>query len=156
MERKMYMTKNILAKIKARKSTPVIIIADKNNEKDSKEVYQTFIELFNNITKGEHKFTIDFNKDYYVVDINNINETMTIIDDVTERIKDRNIILVSGGIRREILNYYEWAEPYFNFLARAAGKFVNISSYVDVVYDLLFNADQKPLPDEISGKSDEF
>ncbi len=142
------MTKHILEKIKARKNTPVIIIADKNNEKDSKEVYQTFIELFNNITKGEHKFSVNFEKDYYVVDINNVNETMNTIDDISERIKDRNIILISGGIRREILNYYQWAEPYFNFLARAAGKFVNISHFVDVVYDLLFNSDQKPITDE--------
>lgn len=127
---------DILKRIESRRMTPAIIIADKNSEMDKIDTYITFIKLFNNISNGKHQLSVNWNKDFYEVDINNVPETMRQIEEITERIKQESVVLVSGGIRNEIFNYYEWAEPYFNFLARSAGKFINISSYIEPIFRL--------------------
>ena len=131
-ERKMKM----IGKLVERKVSPIIIVADANSLADSIDTYSIFINLINNITNGKHKLYCDFKKDYYEIDLKNISDTLIKISQITEKLKDKNFILVSGGIKTELWNNYERVEPYFDLMARSAGKFVDISPYIEPIYKL--------------------
>ena len=126
----------LIEKIVEKKVSPVIIVADASSEADSISTYSIFINLFNNITNGKYKLYCDFKNNYYQIDLKNISDTLIKIHEITEKLQDKSFVLVSGGIKRELWNYYEKVEPYFEFMARSAGKFVDISPYIEPIYKL--------------------
>ena len=123
-------------KIKERRESKIIIVVDKDSQYDSIEAYTLLTKLINSISDFKYKLTCDFNKDYYRIDLTNIPDTMTKIKEINEKLLDKNLILVNGGIRNEIWTYYEKVEPYFELMARSAGKFINVSPYIEMIVQL--------------------
>ena len=126
----------MIEKLVERKVSHVIIVADANSVMDSIDTYSIFINIVNGITNYKYKLYCDFKNDYYEINLKNISDTLIKIDQITEKLKDKSLILVSGGIKNELWNYYEKVEPYFNLMARSAGKFVDISPYIEPIYKL--------------------
>ena len=121
-----------------KKLSRVIIVADAQSEMSRIEVYEMLLKLFNNLTDNKYRLYCDFVHDYYELDLRNIVGTMDKINEISEKIKDKDIVMVSGGINVEMLNYYPKVEQYLNFMAKSAGKYVNAQPYIEPIYELLF------------------
>lgn len=121
-----------------KKLSRVIIVADAQSEMSRIEVYEMLLKLFNNLTENRYRLYCDFAHDYYELDLKNIVGTMSKINEISEKIKDKDIVMVSGGINTEMLNYYPKVEQYLNFMAKSAGKYVNVQLYIEPIYELLF------------------
>ena len=127
----------MIEKVIEKNVSQVIIIADKNSESNKMETYITFIDLFNNLSNKKHKLYCDFKKDYYEIDLQNVSDTLIKLDQITEKLNSKSFVLVSKKFNMEINKYYDRVEPYFKFMARAAGKYVDISPYIESLYILI-------------------
>ena len=121
-----------------KKLSRVIIVADAQSEMSRIEVYEMLLKLFNNLTENRYKLYCDFAHDYYELDLKNIVGTMDKINKISEKLKDKDIVMVSGAINIEMLNYYPKVDQYLNFMAKSAGKYVNAQPYIEPIYELLF------------------
>lgn len=121
----------MIEKVIERNVSSVIIIADKNSNTDKIETYISFIDLFNNLSNKKHRLYCDFKKDYYEIDLKNISDTLIKLDEITGKINNRAFVLVNKNFNEEMKKYYERVEPYFKFMARSVGKYVDISPYIE-------------------------